>query len=163
MIPTEIEQFISNIEELVPVYMATPEDQAKAKGVASLCLIGEDGQVYGKIFGTDKLRGRESFKIAWAKASQVWITGMKTNEYERKVFTGEIDYHTFGIPLPDLVGYEGGQPITLSDGTKLAVGFSGFRGGSDLEIVARAVKKIQYDQWISFTFKGNIINKTGFL
>lgn len=143
MIPTEIEQFISNIEALVPEYMAIPEDQAKSKGVASLCINGEDGQVYGKIFGPDKLRGRESFKIAWTKASQVWITGMKTNEYERKVFNGEFDYHTFGIPLPDLIGYEGGQPISLSDGTKLAVGFSGFRGGSDLEIVVRAVEKMK--------------------
>ena len=65
----------------------------------------------------------------------------ETNDYERMVFTGQIDYHTFGISLPDLVGYEGGQPITLRDGTKLAVGFSGFRGGSDLEIVERAVEK----------------------
>lgn len=141
MIHPEIEQLITHIEELVPVYMAIPEDQAKSKGGASLCIIGEDGQVYGKIFGHDKLRGRESFKIAWTKASQVWITGIKTNDYERKVFTGEIDYHTFGIPLPDLIGYEGGQPITLLDGTKLAVGFSGFRGASDLEIVAKALEK----------------------
>ena len=141
MAPTVIEKLISYIEELVPVYMAIPEDQAKSKGVASVCMIGEDEQVYGKIFGTDKLRGRESFKIAWTKASQVWVTGFKTNDYERMVFTGQIDYHTFGIPLPDLVGYEGGQPINLRDGTKLAVGFSGFRGGSDLEIVEKAVEK----------------------
>lgn len=139
---TEIELLISHIEELVPEYMAISEDQAKSKGVASLCIVGEDGQVYGKIFGTDKLRSRESFKIAWAKASQVWITGFKTNEYERMVFTGQIDYHTFGIPLPDLIGYEGGQPITLRDGTKLAVGFSGFRGTSDLEIVLKAMEKV---------------------
>jgi len=142
MANTAIEKLLSNIEELLPVYMAIPEDQAKAKGVASVCIIDEDGQVYGRIFGTDKLRGRDSFKIAWAKASQVWITGFKTNEYERMVFTGQIDYHTFGIPLPDLIGYEGGQPITLMDGTKLAVGFSGFRGGSDLEIVLKAMEKV---------------------
>jgi len=139
---TEIEKLIATIEELVPVYMAIPEDQAKSKGVASLCIIGEDGQVYGKIFGTDKLRGRDSFKIAWTKAIQVWITGIKTNEYERMVFTDQIDYHTFGISLPDLIGYEGGQPITLRDGTKLAVGFSGFRGGSDIEIVLKAIEKV---------------------
>ena len=142
MAHTEIEKLIVNIEELVPVYMAIPEDEAKSKGVASLCIIAEDGQVYGKIFGNDKLRGRDSFKIAWIKASQVWITGFKTNDYERMVFTGQIDYHTFGIPLPDLIGYEGGQPITLRDGTKLAVGFSGFRGTSDLEIVLKAMEKV---------------------
>ncbi|MDP2890359.1 MAG: hypothetical protein Q8P34_15515, partial [Bacteroidota bacterium] len=90
----------------------------------------------------DQLRGRDSFKIAWTKASQVWITGYKTNEYERMIFTDQMDYHTFGISLPDLIGYEGGQPITLPDGTKLAVGFSGFRGGSDLEIVRKALERI---------------------
>ena len=139
---TEIEKLISNIEELVPVYMSIPEDYAKSNGVASLCIIDEDSQIYGKVFGTDKLRGRDSFRIAWIKANQVWITGIKTNEYERMIFTDQIDYHTFGISLPDLIGYEGGQPITLRDGTKLAVGFSGFRGASDLEIVQKALEKV---------------------
>ena len=60
-------------------------------------------------------------KIAWTKASQVWITVIKTNEYERMMFTDQMDYHTFGISLPDLVGYECGQPITLPDRTKLVL------------------------------------------
>jgi uncharacterized protein GlcG (DUF336 family) len=137
-----IEELLAHIEALVPVYMTIPEDFAKSKGVASVCIIDEDGQIYGKVFGNDKLRGRDSFKTAWTKASQVWITGFKTNEYERMIFTDQIDYHTFGISLPDLVGYEGGQPITLCDGTKLAVGFSGFRGTSDLEIVLKALGKV---------------------
>jgi glc operon protein GlcG len=138
---TLVEELLDNIEALVPVYMAIPEDYAKSKGVASVCIISEDGRIYGKVFGTEQLRGRDSFRIAWTKASQVWITGYKTNEYERMVFSDQMDYHTFGISLPDLVGYEGGQPITLRDGTKLAVGFSGFRGASDLEIVQKALEK----------------------
>lgn len=138
----EIEKLISSIEELVPVYMAIPEDYAKANGVASLCIIDEDGQISGKIFGTDKLRGRDSFRIAYTKASQVWITGIKTNEYEKLVFAGQIDPQPFGIKLPDLVGWLGGQPVTLRDGTKLFVGFSGFRGSSDLEIVQKALEKV---------------------
>ena len=138
----EIEKLISSIEELVPVYMAIPEDNAKANGVASLCIIDEDGLISGKIFGTDKLRGRDSFRIAWTKASQVWITGIKTNEYEKLVFAGQIDPQPFGIKLPDLVGWLGGQPVTLRDGTKLSVGFSGFRGSSDLEIVQKALEKV---------------------
>ncbi len=141
MAHTAIEKLLTNIEELVPIYMTIPEDYAKSKGIASVCIISEDGCIFGRIFGTDKLHGRDSFKIAWAKANQVWITGYQTNEYERLIFTGKIDYHTFGISLPDLVGYEGGQPVTLCDGTKLAVGFSGFRGTSDLEIVLKAVEK----------------------
>jgi glc operon protein GlcG len=139
---TEIEKLISNIEELVPIYMAIPEDYAKANGVASLCIIDEEGRIYGKVFGNDKLRGRDSFRIAWTKASQVWITGYKTNEYEKLVFADQIDPQQFGIKLPDLVGWLGGQPVTLRDGTKLSVGFSGFRGISDLEIVVKALEKI---------------------
>lgn len=141
MTNTEIEKLIANIEELVPVYMAIPEDYAKSKGVASVCMIGEDGRVYGKVFGNDKLRGRDSFKIAWTKASQVWITGIKTNEYEKLVFNDQIDHQKFGIKLPDLIGWQGGQPVTLPSGTKLSVGFSGFRGTSDLEIVLKALEK----------------------
>ena len=137
---TEIEKLIANIEELVPVYMAIPEDYAKSNGVASLCIIDEEGRIYGKVFGTDQLRGRDSFRIAWTKASQVWITGIKTNEYERLVFADQIDPQKFGIKLPDLVGWLGGQPVTLRDGTKLSVGFSGFRGTSDLEIVQKALE-----------------------
>jgi len=137
---TEIEKLIANIEELVPVYMAIPEDYAKSNGVASLCIIDEDGHIYGKVFGPDKLRGRDSFRIAYTKASQVWITGIKTNEYERLVFADQIDPQKFGIKLPDLVGWLGGQPVTLRDGTKLSVGFSGFRGTSDLEIVQKALE-----------------------
>jgi len=137
---TEIEKLISNIEELVPVYMTIPEDYAKSNGVASLCIIDEDGRIYGKVFGNDKLRCRDSFRIAWTKASQVWITGYKTNEYEKLVFADQINPQQFGIKLPDLVGWLGGQPITLRDGTKLAVGFSGFRGTSDLEIVQKALE-----------------------
>ena len=136
------QSIIGNHRSACPRIHGHSGGSGQIKGVASLCIIGEDGQVYGKIFGTDKLRGRDSFKIAWTKASQVWITGFKTNEYERMIFTDQIDYHTFGIPLPDLIGYEGGQPITLRDGTKLAVGFSGFRGTSDLEIVLKAMEKV---------------------
>ena len=137
----EIEKLISSIEELVPVYMAIPEDYAKANGVASLCIIDENGQIFGKVFGIDKLKGRDSFRIAYTKASQVWITGIKTNEYEKLVFAGQIDPQPFGIKLPDLVGWLGGQPVTLHDGTKLSVGFSGFRGTSDLKIVNEALEK----------------------
>ena len=137
----EIDKLLAKIEELVPFYMAIPEDYAKSKGVASVCIISEDGQIHGKVYGNDKLRGKDSFRIAWTKASQVWITGYKTNEYEKLVFADQIDPQQFGIKLPDLVGWLGGQPITLRDGTKISVGFSGFRGSSDLEIVLKALEK----------------------
>ncbi len=137
-----IEKLISVIEELVPEFMAIPEDYAKANGVASVCMIGGDGRIYGKVFGDDQLRCRDSFKTAWTKASQVWITGIKTNDYERLVFTDQINPQQFGIKLPDLIGWQGGQPVTLPDGSLLSIGFSGFRGTSDLEIVVKALEKL---------------------
>jgi uncharacterized protein GlcG (DUF336 family) len=137
-----IEKLISNIEELIPVYMANPIDMSISKGVVSVCIIGEDGQIYGKVFGTDKIRGKDSFKIAWTKASQVWITGYKTNVFEKLVFSDQLDHSQFGINMPDMIGWEGGQPVSLADGTKLSVGFSGFRGTSDLEIVVKALEKV---------------------
>ena len=66
---------------------------------------------------------------------------MKTGEYERKVFNNEVDEYQYGIQRPDFIGWIGGQPIILKDGTTLSVGFSGFRGTSDLEIVQKAVAK----------------------
>jgi len=142
----EIDKLVAEIEKLVPFYMAIPEDYAKSNGVASLCIIDEDSQIYGKLFGSDKLRGRDSFRIAWIKASQVWITGYKTNEYEKLVFADQIDPQKFGIKLPDLVGWLGGQPVTLRDGTKISIGFSGFRGTSDIEIVLKALEKVNKNE-----------------
>lgn len=138
-----IEKLLSHIAELVPAYMSVPDDYAIARGTVSVCIIDQDGKLYGQIFGTDKVRGRESYRIAWIKASQVWMTGYKTNEYEQLVFAGKVDHSQFGINMPDFIGWEGGQPVTLADGRQLAVGFSGFRGTSDLEIVIKALEKAQ--------------------
>ncbi|MBN2348402.1 MAG: hypothetical protein JXJ22_06175 [Bacteroidales bacterium] len=136
-----IEKLLAAIEELVPAYLANHEDRTLANGGAAVCILDETGTVYGKMFGTNKIIQRERYRFAWTKASQVWITGYKTNEYEKLVFANKIDHHSFGINMPDMIGWEGGQPITLKDGTKLSVGFSGFRGTSDLEIVIKAFEK----------------------
>jgi uncharacterized protein GlcG (DUF336 family) len=136
-----VEKLLENLESLVPVYLEIPEDKAISNGGAAVCIIDEDGRIYGKMYGTDKLRCRETYKIAWTKASQVWITGIETNEFEKLVFNEQIDYRQFGIKMPDMIGYKGGQPVTFSNGTKLAIGFSGFRGTTDLEIVLKAVEK----------------------
>jgi uncharacterized protein GlcG (DUF336 family) len=138
-----VEKILARVDELVPEYLEIPEDKAISNGGASICIIDEDGRIYGKLYGEDKLRCRETFKIAWTKASQVWITGIETNEFERLVFNELIDYRQFGIKMPDMVGYKGGQPVTCSDGTKLSIGFSGFRGTSDLEIVIKAIEKAE--------------------
>jgi uncharacterized protein GlcG (DUF336 family) len=136
-----IEKILSNITELVPEYLSIPEDKALSNGGSAVCIIEKDGTLHGKMFGSDKTRMRHTFKTAWTKASQVWMTGMKTGEFEKKVYAGELDENKFGIIKPDLIGWEGGQPVTLKDGTVLSVGYSGFRSSSDLEIVLRAIAK----------------------
>jgi len=147
MSPAEVAAFIQKvileIDKLIPEYLNDPKDKSISEGHAAVCIIDEDGNIHGKMWGTNKNRTRQTFRVAWTKSSQVWITGMKTGEYERKVFNNEIDDSIHGIQRPDLIGWEGGQPITLKDGTVLSAGFSGFRGVSDLEIVRRAISKLE--------------------
>jgi glc operon protein GlcG len=137
----EIEKLIASIEKLIPEFMLDPADKNISNGNVAVCIIDENNNIFGKLFGTDKNRSRQSFKVAWTKASQVWITGYKTGEYETLVFTNQIDEYKFGISRPDMIGWEGGQPIVLKNGSKISVGFSGFRGINDLEIVVKAVKQ----------------------
>jgi len=136
------DQFFETIESLIPLYSINPLD-AFANGNIAICVIDELGGVQGKIWGDDKLIGRNFYKNAWIKASQVWITGIKTGEYEVKLYNEEFNEEFFGISKPDLIGWEGGQPITLKNGSKLFVGFSGFRGENDLDIVTRAITIIE--------------------
>lgn len=136
-----VNKMFAEIENLIPVYMQNPEDKSIANGNVAACIIDEDGMVYGKMFGTNKPRLRQSYKVAWTKASQVWLTGVKTGEYEKMVFNRLVEENGNGIEAPDLIGWQGGQPLTLPDGSKLSVGFSGFRGIIDLEIMVKALEK----------------------
>jgi len=132
-------KLIAAVEKRLPEYLAIEEDRSRNEGNSALCIIDENGAVYGKMFGTDKIRKRHVFRIAWTKASQVWITGIKTGEFEKLVFTGQVDDKKFGILRPDFIGWEGGQPLVVDGTIKLSVGFSGFRGATDLEIVQKAL------------------------
>jgi glc operon protein GlcG len=138
-----ISNVFSAIEKLITSYMEIPEDKNISNGNLAVCIIDENQNVYGKMFGTNKPRLRNSYKIAWTKASQVWLTGVKTGEYERMVFTKVVDENANGIEAPDLIGWEGGQPLVLKNGQKLAVGFSGFRGITDLEIMTKALALVE--------------------
>lgn len=137
-----IEKLLKEIEIRIPVYSANPQD-AFAQGNVAVCIIDEDGKVYGRIWGSEKVTGRQFFKNAWIKASQVWITGMKTGEYEQRLYNNEFSEEDFGISKPDLIGWEGGQPVVLANGTSLSIGFSGFRGFNDLDIVKQAILNIK--------------------
>ena len=111
MQPQQLTDFIHTlflkIETLLPVYLQNKEDERIAHGNCAACIIDGQGMVYGRLYGTDKIRCRETFRIAWTKASQVWITGLKTGEYEKKFFNNEIA--ECGIEVPDLIGWEGGD------------------------------------------------------
>ncbi|OXA75125.1 glc operon protein GlcG [Flavobacterium aquidurense] len=138
----QIAQALSAIENLIPQYLQIEEDKQISNGNVAICIIDEEGAVYGRMYGEDKPRRRQSYKVAWTKASQVWLTGVKTGEYEKMVFNNIVDENANGIEAPDLIGWQGGQPVTLKDGTKLSIGFSGFRGTTDLEIVEKAFSKL---------------------
>ncbi len=139
-----IDRIFESIDKQVPAFANSPADWNISGGNVAVCIIDDNGRIYGKMYGTDKIRQRSFYNVAWRKASQVWITGYKTGEYEKLVFGGQLDPHPFGIELPDLMGWEGGQPIQLDDQTKISAGFSGFRGVNDLAIVAKAAKEAMH-------------------
>ena len=136
-----INRIFESIEKQIPAFKDSPPDWNISGGNVAVCIIDESGRIYGKMFGDDKIRQRSFYNVAWRKASQVWITGYRTGEYEKLVFGGQLDANKFGIELPDLMGWEGGQPIQLDDESKISAGFSGFRGVNDLAIVVNAVKE----------------------
>ena len=142
MTTQKLQQVISgmfeSISAQIPSYKDSAADWNISDGNVSVCIIDDAGSIYGKIWGNDKLRGRRFYDVAYRKASQVWITGYKTGEYERLVFSDKLNYKDFGIELPDLMGWEGGQPIQLDAETRISCGFSGFRGVNDLAIVKNA-------------------------
>jgi len=130
------------LEQDVLAYRSSPLDWQISEGNAAICIITGDGRIYGKVFGADKVRQRNFFRVAWQKASQVWITGHPTGDYEKIVFGGEMEPEDSPIELPDLIGWVGGQPIQIDANTRLSVGFSGFRGFNDIDIVQKAVQKV---------------------
>ena len=138
-----IQSLIDEVGKLIPEYNS-PED-AFAAGNVALCIIDNaTGSMYGKIWGNDKGTGRNFFKNAWIKSSQVWMTGEKTGEFEKKIYSGVLNEEAYpGLSKPDYIGWEGGQPLIMKDGTVLSVGFSGYRGFNDLDIVSRALEKVE--------------------
>ena len=136
-----INQLLASITAQIPAYQSSEADWRISEGNVAVCLIDDAGTIYGKIWGNNKVTGRSFYDVAYRKASQVWITGYKTGEYERLVFSNQLNYKDFGIELPDLMGWEGGQPIQLDAETRISCGFSGFKGVNDLAIVKRAAEE----------------------
>ena len=133
-----INKMMESMTAQIPSFKNSIPDWSISEGNTAVCIIDDAGNIYGKIWGNDKLRGRKFYDVAYRKASQVWITGYRTGEFERLVFTDKLNYRDFGIELPDLMGWEGGQPIQLDSNTRISCGFSGFKGINDLAIVKKA-------------------------
>ena len=132
------EQFVEEVSKLVPEFLEDPIDFKMSQGNCAFCVIDEVGFVRGRIFGTDKAKGRWCFGIVNRKVIQVWSTGYATGLFEKLVYAGQLDDAPFGINRPDFIGWEGGVPWLLEDGSEIAAAFSGFRGIKDVEIVRRA-------------------------
>jgi uncharacterized protein GlcG (DUF336 family) len=137
---TVIDQILQIARKEINKYLANPTDRNISDGNVSICIVDENGQVYGEMWGNDKNRQRNTFQTAWRKASQVWITGIQTGKYEELVYTNKIDSSKFGINKPDFIGWEGGWLVTMAGDIKLAVAVSGMRGETDSAMVADVVK-----------------------
>jgi uncharacterized protein GlcG (DUF336 family) len=137
-----IDQIINEVELSIPEYMKDPADRKISEGNVAICIIDMQGRIFGKLFGNDKNKVRGFYNIAWKKASQVWMTGYATGKFEELVYSKQISCEQFGLSKPDLIGWEGGQPVKIDKDTELAIGFSGLRGIHDLEIVSKAVAKV---------------------
>ncbi len=56
-----INKFLENLETLIPSYSANPLD-AFAKGNVAVCVIDTEGNVFGKIWGDQKVAGSQFFQ-----------------------------------------------------------------------------------------------------
>jgi len=133
---------ITEIEKLIPACMLNPEDRDNSQGNVTLMIIAESGQMFGRMFGDNNNRRRGTCRIAWQKATQVWMTGQATGEFEKQVYGQNVDPGKFGLQHPDLIGWQGGLPVVAKDGTKIAVAMSGFTGETDCNIIRQAVAKV---------------------
>jgi hypothetical protein len=128
------------IEALIPEFCKNQVDFGVNNGNLAVFLIGPNGEIFGQTFGKDMPKCRDTSITAWKKASQVWLTRVATGEYERKVFNGEVEWWNYGVMKSDLIGWNGGIPAVMDDGTEIALGFSGFRGETDVELLEAALK-----------------------
>lgn len=140
--PSVAEMLVDEVARLVPAFLEDPVDRKMSNGNAAVCVIDEKGRIGGRIFGSDKGRARWCFGIASRKVAQVFVTGYATGRFEELVYAKQLDDGPFGINRPDFIGWQGGVPLRLADGSLIAAAFSGFRGEKDVEIIERAAAAV---------------------
>ena len=137
-----IRALIAAIESVVPKYLEVPEDFQIADGNMALYILDADGNMHGKMFGTDRAKQRISGKVAWHKVTQVWLSHKPTGVYEKLVYNNEVNWWEFGVPKNEFIGWEGGMPAELADGARIAIALSGLRGDKDCEVIREAAAKV---------------------
>ncbi len=140
--PSPAALIVEAVTRLVPSFLEDPTDREMSKGNGAVCVIDPAGRIYGRIFGDDKAKGRWCFGIVNRKVIQVWSTGYATGRFEELVYAGKLDEGKFGVNRPDFIGWQGGVPLLLADGSLMAAAFSGFRGISDIAIIERAASHV---------------------
>ena len=139
-----IQKLVEELVRLYPDYAGNPDDTRWNKGNCVVLAIGPDGEVGGRLFGTDAAVLQKCFEVGVRKLLQSWRTGFHTGRFEELVYAGKIDEETFGVQRPEFVGWEGGVPLVSPDGRRVAAACSGFRGTSDVEIIERAAVAAGY-------------------
>lgn len=138
-----IARLVEAIERHAPSFLAAPEDFDIARGNLVFVAVDDAGRVQGRYWGDDPVRQRESAMVAWSKVNQVKLTRTATGLYERLVYAGRKNWWEYGIPLPQFIGWEGGLPASLADGSFVALALSGLRQDKDCELLARAVAETE--------------------
>lgn len=137
-----IQALIDAVEAIVPKFLEDPEDFKIAEGNMALYILDESGNMYGRMFGSDRAKQRISGKVAWHKVTQVWLTRKSTGTYERLVYNNEVPWWEYGVPKNEFIGWEGGVPAQLADGSFLALALSGLRGDKDVEVLREAAARV---------------------
>ena len=127
---------------LIPKFLENPNDFSIAEGNLSCLIMDESGNMIGKHWGTDHVKQRKSAQTAMQKVLQVWLTDTRTYTFEQEVYSKQKNWWEYGIPLPELIGWEGGIPARLADGTKVAIAISGMYGDKDAALILDACATI---------------------
>lgn len=133
-----IQAFIDTVEKIIPEFLADPEDFRIADGNMALYILDDAGNLHGRMFGSDRAKQRNSGKVAWHKVTQVWLTRKPTGTYEQLVYNNQVPWWEYGVPKNEFIGWEGGMPAQLDDGTFLSLALSGLRGDKDVEVLRKA-------------------------
>lgn len=132
------------VERLLPEVLDVPEEFKIANGNCVLCVMNAAGDSVVRMYGgSNPARQRQVAQVATKKALQVWRTGYATGDYEKRVYNGELDAESFGIPHPEFIGWLGGLEAKTNTGERLIVAFSGVRGEQDQGILRRAADNLK--------------------